>query len=1111
MPIIQKNLPQNNARKIAVFLSYSRKDGEFAKQLRAQLEELNLEVFLDENDIEGGRPWREEVRLAIERADAIVLLITPDWKASAECQREVDCAVKNGKRMVPILYRPTEGIDSRVVEFQFIPFVAAEPFKNWCQKIHRAASENLPWLRQHKLLQNQALRWSQVFRNRSLLLRGRELRAAEEWLILSKAIEQPPVTDLQRDFIKTCKRDHRLRSLIFAGLLVILLVAGASAFWQRREKLLFADREREQRSLNHVAEAYRILYIDPVAALHSAWIAHELRPSVQTRDAVTAAHRVARAHRTARRDAAPILGSGAPYLAGRWRQKGLHSKLSKDGKYILTITERSPDGATIPGDVNLLNVETLVTAKLKPTKSGRVEAAGFDRTSTEIFVIRHSTVEIFSLKGRQTGSVLPAVTKSPIHLIEGYLDGGYLIAADSVGAVWVFNPKSGQELRTEGEDLWGSRSNALISAQVSESGKFAVLAYENGSALLLIIQGPGEAVLRPLVESGFQWAAFHEGPGYATLLTTGQNGAVNLWKIHNSVLSPLASASHGTAMVGTAGFSADGSCFLTIGDDDTVKKWATNNAALLATITDAKDINWREALSFKTQTVDLPTAQPVKANRHVKMEQLLVTDVINTQSGTWLLTDNDKGEYGPAYRAEDEQLRPYPDEKHGVSEIRLHEGATWLLTSFEKKTGSACRVEKDAIMEFPARGISVYEMTNRPNETWFATSEGGYRLANGKLERIGPAEKPVRAIRHLNGDAWLLGYRGAYRMEGDRLFRTVDENIQVKDLRAVGKEIWAQAWLHRPQFDFPSFSRVEADRLEPVLPADAFSGIFGENDGVAILGTSTGAYRVQGNVASKISGCDKVVREIKTVGTETWLLTGDIINDGFGPAFRVEKDRAIPVPSVDTEVSDVVRVGGETWVLSWNRVWRVRGDTVDALPAKDANVDRVVELNGETWLLHSDTGGADRISADGTAATILRSNHVNSIKRIQDVTWLLTSEGAYRVTSGVATRAHSQPLSVRDIIDVDGTIWIAADKGIHRLPFNPADEAVRIGPAVSIKGLEHVGKRLWARGTENELYEVANGTDLKPPHLEIKKIVEVSGVVWGLTETNFTPGPMRRL
>lgn len=88
-----------------IFLSYSRRDADMMRRLRADLTSVRMPVWTDER-IEPGTPaWFREVEAAIDRAFCIVVLLSPDAKQSEWVGREIEYAQILKKTILPVLVR----------------------------------------------------------------------------------------------------------------------------------------------------------------------------------------------------------------------------------------------------------------------------------------------------------------------------------------------------------------------------------------------------------------------------------------------------------------------------------------------------------------------------------------------------------------------------------------------------------------------------------------------------------------------------------------------------------------------------------------------------------------------------------------------------------------------------------------------------------------------------------------------------------------------------------------------------------------------------------------------------------------------------------------------
>jgi hypothetical protein len=70
---------------------------------RNQAVAAGMEVYLAEHDVQAGESLAMNVRSAIRRSDAIVVLLTKSGAASAYVHQEVGVAVEAGKLVIPIV------------------------------------------------------------------------------------------------------------------------------------------------------------------------------------------------------------------------------------------------------------------------------------------------------------------------------------------------------------------------------------------------------------------------------------------------------------------------------------------------------------------------------------------------------------------------------------------------------------------------------------------------------------------------------------------------------------------------------------------------------------------------------------------------------------------------------------------------------------------------------------------------------------------------------------------------------------------------------------------------------------------------------------------------
>ena len=106
-----------------VFLSYSHADKKWADTLRAGLMADGFQVWNPSDDIGSGRNLHLETGKALERSDAMIVLLSPDSVASPYVHSEIDYALSTSKfrgRLIPVLLKPTPDVPWILQKQQFI-------------------------------------------------------------------------------------------------------------------------------------------------------------------------------------------------------------------------------------------------------------------------------------------------------------------------------------------------------------------------------------------------------------------------------------------------------------------------------------------------------------------------------------------------------------------------------------------------------------------------------------------------------------------------------------------------------------------------------------------------------------------------------------------------------------------------------------------------------------------------------------------------------------------------------------------------------------------------------------------------------------------------------
>lgn len=230
------------ASKLKVFISYSRKDSDFAESLLEVLRTYGFAPFLDKHDIAPGEPWEERLSRLILAADAVVFVLSSDSVCSERCSWEIEETERRGKRLIPVVWRPVEeeSTPERLRRLNYIFLDKPQAFGNGLSKLINALNTDIDWVRTHSRLLEEAARWDALGRPGDRLLRESALAEAKAWL--SKRSDGTP-TPLHLAFIAESESAEAARWREQQQ----QLEAMAAAQKQREEALAAAERAQKAR------------------------------------------------------------------------------------------------------------------------------------------------------------------------------------------------------------------------------------------------------------------------------------------------------------------------------------------------------------------------------------------------------------------------------------------------------------------------------------------------------------------------------------------------------------------------------------------------------------------------------------------------------------------------------------------------------------------------------------------------------------------------------------------------------------------------------------------------------------------------------------------------
>ena len=249
--------------RVKIFLSYSRDDADFAEQVLAALIACDFYPLIDRQEMTGGEPFEKRLMELILAAGIVVFILSPSSAKSAACRWEVEQAIENGKRVIPVICRPLgEALPPEKLRALDYIYFYPEPkspdtgFGTGLSRLVKSMNADLEWIRASTRLQLLATLWMQGDRPTTRLLSGPDITDAKKWQ------RRRPLTALQNEFVRASEEEAALR----AGAEHQRLKAMAEAQAERTKALQTAERLQGQRLRLRIA-AFSALSILAVFSL----------------------------------------------------------------------------------------------------------------------------------------------------------------------------------------------------------------------------------------------------------------------------------------------------------------------------------------------------------------------------------------------------------------------------------------------------------------------------------------------------------------------------------------------------------------------------------------------------------------------------------------------------------------------------------------------------------------------------------------------------------------------------------------------------------------------------------------------------------------------------
>ena len=112
-----------------VFISYKHEDGDFAEVLINRVEKAGFKTWVDSDKLAPGEDWRNGIDESIRNAFALIVIMTPEAKASEYVTYEWAFAWGAGIKVIPVLYKHTP-LHPRLEALQHLDFTSRN-YRPW--------------------------------------------------------------------------------------------------------------------------------------------------------------------------------------------------------------------------------------------------------------------------------------------------------------------------------------------------------------------------------------------------------------------------------------------------------------------------------------------------------------------------------------------------------------------------------------------------------------------------------------------------------------------------------------------------------------------------------------------------------------------------------------------------------------------------------------------------------------------------------------------------------------------------------------------------------------------------------------------------------------------
>ncbi|AFY40426.1 YD repeat protein [[Leptolyngbya] sp. PCC 7376] len=526
---IQASLDQLEDVALDVFVSYSRSDSDFVRQLNDALQVQGKTTWFDQENIASGTDFQAEIFQGIETCDNFLFVISPNSVNSPYCAGEVEHAAKLGKRFVTVLHQSVSSasLHPELEKVQWIDFNKNDGdfYANFSELI-RTLDTDREHVRSHTKWSQRALDWVNKKRGKDLLLRGNEFAIAENWLKeADDGKKTPKPTTLQRDFLIASKeaieaairREKRI-SMIIRTLLGVVSVACVIAFIQYRQANFQRKRaERVQEGQINALSDYSVSLLENHQDLQS--LIEAIR-------------------------------------AGRQLQLQLK-----------TVDQSTVDAVTTTLRDALLNIEEVNRITGHPSAQG-INAVAYSPDESMVATGgADGNIRLWSAEGESIRTLEDH--EAPIYEMEFSPNGKFLLSGSEDFTARLWDPETGELLRT-----FEDHDNSIYGVSFSPDSQIIATASVDGTVNIYSVEGQ---LLQTLEIDLENYDVSFNADGSA-IATASEDGILRFWDLEGELRNEVEAHENG---ISTVAFSPKGDLVATGSWDQTAKLWTIDGESVV--------------------------------------------------------------------------------------------------------------------------------------------------------------------------------------------------------------------------------------------------------------------------------------------------------------------------------------------------------------------------------------------------------------------------------------------------------------------------------------------------------------------------------------------------